>query len=653
MYKVTVIMPVFNDEEYVAQSIESVLNQSLDEIELICINDGSTDSSPEILNEYSDKYPSIKVIHQKNCGASVSRNKAILLAKGEFITFLDSDDFYVDNVALEKMYDVAHKKNAEMVSANIKSFTTENKLVTNYNLKEFDEFKIISPEDYGIPYTFGKNIYKQSFIIENNFLFPEYSRGEDPVFLAEVLGKVKKIYCVPVILMGIRSAKYHGLLKIDTDEKKLGYLKHFKDTFEILEKNHFFEMKDRYKKKLFEFIKFSRNFADYEIYDMVQKVFKDDKNTLKQCNKLFKFSNPKISIIVFLKENKQNYDNLIDNFLRLKFRDTEFVFIHNKDINLIPSLKNFAKHDNRVRIVFNKHFNKSDMLNISSKYANGDYVLFLDPSDYLTEDSLNKLYNNAKKKKSDIVIFNKKSKEDLKNVYNLKNSIHNVKNVFDYKKIKKDIFDDNFINLGKMYNRYFLNSLDDSYYENENPLNYLLFQIQTISSAKRLFYINKPICYSNTDYNFLGTLEILMLFDIIEQYLRDMKLYKKFINEFNSFKIKQLLNSNIPNKSQKNYTLTRNELLRINLDSTNVNDRYLEHCKFIITHDSYQEYLSFLPEFELKELKYKYNIMQERYNEIEVENQHLKSKLNMSKKLNKDLLSSSSWKITKPFRGLK
>lgn len=653
MYKVTVIMPVFNDEEYVAQSIESVLNQSLDEIELICINDGSTDSSPEILNEYSDKYPSIKVIHQKNCGASVSRNKAILLAKGEFITFLDSDDFYVDNVALEKMYDVAHKKNAEMVSANIKSFTTENKLVTNYNLKEFDEFKIISPEDYGIPYTFGKNIYKRSFIIENNFLFPEYSRGEDPVFLAEVLGKVKKIYCVPVILMGIRSAKYHGLLKIDTDEKKLGYLKHFKDTFEILEKNHFFEMKDRYKKKLFEFIKFSRNFADYEIYDMVQKVFKDDKTTLKQCNKLFKFSNPKISIIVFLKENKQNYDNLIDNFLRLKFRDTEFVFIHNKDINLIPSLKNFAKHDNRVRIVFNKHFNKSDMLNISSKYANGDYVLFLDPSDYLTEDSLNKLYNNAKKKKSDIVIFNKKSKEDLKNVYNLKNSIHNVKNVFDYKKIKKDIFDDNFINLGKMYNRYFLNSLDDSYYENENPLNYLLFQIQTISSAKRLFYINKPICYSNTDYNFLGTLEILMLFDIIEQYLRDMKLYKKFINEFNSFKIKQLLNSNIPNKSQKNYTLTRNELLRINLDSTNVNDRYLEHCKFIITHDSYQEYLSFLPEFELKELKYKYNIMQERYNEIEVENQHLKSKLNMSKKLNKDLLSSSSWKITKPFRGLK
>ena len=276
MFKVTVIMPVYNDEKYLVQAISSVLNQTLTGIELLCINDGSTDNSKNILDSFDEKYDSINVIHQTNSGAAACRNKAMKKASGDYITFLDSDDFYLDTDALEKMYNVAVENDAKMVSANIKTVTAKNKIVRNGNLDEFDTFKVISPEDYGIPYTFGKNLYNKQFLLENNFMFPEYSRGEDPVFLAEVLGHVDRIYCVPVKLMGIRGAKYHGLLKIDTYEKKQGYIEHFHDTFKILEKNNFNDMKERYKEKLFEFIEFARNYADKKLYNIVHEVFKDD-----------------------------------------------------------------------------------------------------------------------------------------------------------------------------------------------------------------------------------------------------------------------------------------------------------------------------------------------------------------------------------------
>ena len=659
MFKVTVIMPVYNDEKYVAEAIESVLDQTLDGIELICINDGSTDNTPEILDEFSKKYECIKIMHQENSGASVCRNRAMLQASGEFITFLDSDDYYADKTALEKMYDVAVKNNANMVSANIKSFTVKGKLITNDNLEEFDEYKSISPEDYGIPYTFGKNLYRRSFMIENKFMFPEYSRGEDPVFLANVLGHVDKIYCVPVILMGIRAAKYHGLLKIDTPEKKLGYIKHFKDTFDILEENKFYDMRDRYKEKLFDYIKFGRNFADNDIYNMVQKVFKKDKATLKQCNKLFKFTNPKISIIIPFDNKESHLNKLIDNLLRLNFRNEEYIFISNKpEEEQIPVLEDFKQKDSRVKIIFNNHFNNEDILNIASKYANGDYVFFMNPGDSIAEKTFNKLYKQANKKKADVVFFKTQLKQDFNIIYELGNSLKNVNRVFDYKSIREHIFDSSFIPWGKMYSRYFLSSLDNSYYEDENSFNFILFHIQCILSAKRMCFVDEVLYYQNDKINneksYPADLEdIFKIFDSIEKFLKDAKLYKKFHEDFNLFKINSIIGFNVAEVSQSCYNLSRRELLKTPLDEAKINNYYLEQYKFIVTHDSYEEYLSVADEFRIYKAQYEFDKLIEKENELVDANKVLKNKLNKSKKLNDELFSSSSWKLTKPLRGLR
>ena len=91
--KVSVIIPLYNVENYLKQCLDSVVNQTLKEIEIICINDGSTDNSKQILEDYARKDDRIKIINRKNSGQGVARNVGIKYAKGEYIGFVDSDDW--------------------------------------------------------------------------------------------------------------------------------------------------------------------------------------------------------------------------------------------------------------------------------------------------------------------------------------------------------------------------------------------------------------------------------------------------------------------------------------------------------------------------------------------------------------------------------
>lgn len=94
MAKVSIIIPVYNTENYLKKCLDSVVNQTLEDIEIICINDGSTDRSLGILNDYAQKYSKIIVINQENKGVSEARNEGIEKASGEYIMFLDSDDYF-------------------------------------------------------------------------------------------------------------------------------------------------------------------------------------------------------------------------------------------------------------------------------------------------------------------------------------------------------------------------------------------------------------------------------------------------------------------------------------------------------------------------------------------------------------------------------
>ena len=122
--KVSVIIPVYNVEEYLRECLDSVVNQTLKEIEIICVDDGSTDNSLEILKEYAKKDSRITVITQQNLHAGVARNAGLAVARGEYLSFLDSDDFFELNM-LEETYEVAKTENSDLTFYQYKNYNNE------------------------------------------------------------------------------------------------------------------------------------------------------------------------------------------------------------------------------------------------------------------------------------------------------------------------------------------------------------------------------------------------------------------------------------------------------------------------------------------------------------------------------------------------
>lgn len=110
MVGISIIMPVYDVSNYLQNAINSIENQTFEDVEVICVNDGSTDNSLEVLNKIKKDYDKLVIVNQENAGPGIARNTGIDYATGEYIAFLDSDDIFLDEDALEKMYNSAKEK---------------------------------------------------------------------------------------------------------------------------------------------------------------------------------------------------------------------------------------------------------------------------------------------------------------------------------------------------------------------------------------------------------------------------------------------------------------------------------------------------------------------------------------------------------------
>ncbi len=198
MTKVSVIVPVYNVEKFLERCLESIINQTLKDIEIICVNDGSTDKSEQILEEFKTKDNRIIIINQENAGVSAARNKGIDIATGEYIGFVDSDD-WIDLDFYEKLYNTAKKHDADIAVAGIIKLNKHNK---KYHLKIEDEvvtedtnkkFEICDVPEKS--YVVNK-IYKIEKLKEFNLKFEEGILYEDLIYTPQVLYNLKKLVTV-------------------------------------------------------------------------------------------------------------------------------------------------------------------------------------------------------------------------------------------------------------------------------------------------------------------------------------------------------------------------------------------------------------------------------------------------------------------------
>ena len=210
MAKISVIIPVYNVEKYLNECLESIINQTFKDIEIICVDDGSTDGSSDILNKYSMKDERFKIITQKNLGISVARNKGIESATGDYIAFIDSDDYLLNMDYFEKLYSACKKYNADIAVASIirgnekKSGyiykVEQEKIATDYEKK----LKICNiPESNFV----WNKLYRRSKLLDSRIRFPEGYLYEDVFVTCKLLFCMDKLVSVPNVVYFYRKRR--------------------------------------------------------------------------------------------------------------------------------------------------------------------------------------------------------------------------------------------------------------------------------------------------------------------------------------------------------------------------------------------------------------------------------------------------------------
>jgi len=173
--KVSILMPIYNVEQYLHECLDSVINQTLRDIEIICINDGSTDSSPEIIKQYANQDSRIVIINKKNSGYGDSMNQGIKKATGKYIGIVESDDWVEPNM-FESLYDLAEMHQVQVVKSNFYFYKAKENSNEKFNLFRPDEVgRIINPADnYHITCqqpAIWSALYLREFLVKNSIRF--------------------------------------------------------------------------------------------------------------------------------------------------------------------------------------------------------------------------------------------------------------------------------------------------------------------------------------------------------------------------------------------------------------------------------------------------------------------------------------------------
>ena len=465
MPKISIIIPVYNVEKYLRQCLDSVINQTLKDIEIICVNDGSTDNSPAILEEYASKDNRVKVVNQKNAGAAAARNLALQNVCGKYIAFVDSDDFAHHNMC-EVLYDRIEETGCDIAICDF-----------NYadGLSNILDDDIVKPmyvrfERYGI-FNYKTNpfevlnlfqnapwnkLYRTDFVKSTGLSFQNIRRAEDIYFTRGLMLSTEKICCVAQKLISYRLLE----TSLEAGNYKNPYcaiealyaLKEFliqKGLYETLSlefksfteeaiyyisrsiKNHLFIyakfLFNLRKKILKDFgLKYNevrkpaflktvlRNIFDinngrdrsYKLLTVFGINFRIKK---KKPSKILPYKSsktPLISVIICNYNNGEYLERCLKSISGQSLQNIEIICVDDGSTdNSLHILEKYAVIDNRIKVISQKNQKQGAARNNALKISKGNYVVFVDSDDWLRFDALDKLFNMAKENKLDMLSY--------------------------------------------------------------------------------------------------------------------------------------------------------------------------------------------------------------------------------------------------------
>ena len=429
----SVIIPVYNVENYLNECLDSVTSQTLKEMEIICIDDGSTDNSLDILKEYSKKDKRIKIITKENGGQATARNLGIKEAQGEYIAFVDSDDF-IEPTMFEKLYTKAKDNNLDIAMCKIATYNNQTEEIKDnvwyYMLGVFRDFEkdIFNHKDTKeftchIAVTPYNKIYKTTLLKENNILFPEGLIFEDEKFFYDTYLRAKRVSIVDEFLYYYRINRKGSTVDTikDNDFSDIVPISKliretFKETnnyedYKILLSNRFIHLQlarftqtsQKYKKNFFNLLKsdLGEVLADRTIYDNLESDVKlrvDKIINSENLNEFEKLDEDKVFSVVMACYNAENHlDETINSLLGQSFSfgsNIQLILVNDGSTDKTAEicLKYQNQYPENIIYLHQENQGQGAARNFGLKYVKGKYINFLDSDDKFSGNTFYSVY---------------------------------------------------------------------------------------------------------------------------------------------------------------------------------------------------------------------------------------------------------------------
>jgi len=287
--KISIVIPAYNAEKYLSQCLDSIINQTLKDIEIICVNDGSTDRTGAILDRYKLMDDRIIVIHRENGGLSVARNTGIEAANGEYLGFVDSDDF-VDEEMFESLYNSACRYDSDVVISNFHLFMDDTKkicpyrdIVRMYHLECEGSFNAKANTDIVKFIGAWDKLYRRSFIEQHKLRNPVNRIYEDALFTFQTLVLADRVSVVSNPLYYYRK-NVNGAItdkEVKNDKYKNDFLLNLKDIRTFLEQQNSYPLFAK------AFLQFAFEFALFHQNNITSKrFFKEFFNAMREITQV-------------------------------------------------------------------------------------------------------------------------------------------------------------------------------------------------------------------------------------------------------------------------------------------------------------------------------------------------------------------------------
>ncbi|WP_458453958.1 glycosyltransferase family 2 protein [Methanobrevibacter sp.] len=359
MVAISVIIPVYNVGLYLRECLDSVVNQTFKDLEIICINDGSSDNSLEILKKYAKLDTRIKVISQENKGLSAARNVGMKYATGDYIYFLDSDD-YLKLTMFEELYSIAREKSTDVIIFKLLNFENKSKFVVakKYHEMSFlkqkvgdDIFDYVDIQEFlfDLDVTVASKFFKRDLIKDLEFY--EGLIFEDNLFFVNYIFKAKRIYFYDKYL-------YHRRIRDDsiTNSRGKNHVDIVKISNKIIDLMKELNYYEKFKVQLFNFkmyniyIRFNNIAREYEDYffDIIKNDFINHKTEYESIH------TEKTRLKEFFR-NVLNSDTVRELYLQMEIYEYECVMdeMEKSNQNLINDINSLKEKLNESREINN------------------------------------------------------------------------------------------------------------------------------------------------------------------------------------------------------------------------------------------------------------------------------------------------------------